>query len=61
MLNDIGLRVWLGVFDSGRLNTMTGLLSTSGLVEITLFVGPSCTVLIREFKNRLKEQEDGGI
>ena len=55
----------LGVFDGGLLNkpefTMTGLLSTSGRVEITLFAGPSCIVLIGELKYQFSGQSPGDI
>jgi hypothetical protein len=44
----------LGLFKGGLLNrpeyTMYSVLSTSGRVEITLFTGPSCVVLVGELK-----------
>ena len=33
---------------------MSGILSTSGRVEITLFAGPSCIVLVGELKYELR-------
>ena len=42
------------MFEGGLLNrteyTMAGILSTSGRVEITIFAGPSCIVLVGELK-----------
>lgn len=55
----------MGVFDGGLLNrpehTMSGILSTSGRVEITLFAGPSCIVLIGELKYQFKEQDGSDV
>ena len=55
----------LGVFDGGLLNKpeyrMIGILSTSGRVEITLFAGPSCIVLIGELKYQFKEQDASDV
>lgn len=53
------------MFDGGLLNrpefTMSGILSTSGRVEITIFAGPSCIVLIGELKYQFKEQDSSDI
>ena len=42
------------MFEGGLVNkpeyTMAGILSTSGRVEITIFAGPSCIVLVGELK-----------
>ena len=55
----------MGVFDGGLLNkpeyTMAGILSTSRRVEITLFAGPSCIVLVGELKYQFKEQDGSDI
>jgi hypothetical protein len=44
----------LGLFDGGLTNvpemTMKGVLSTSGRVEITIFSGPTCVILVGELK-----------
>lgn len=41
--------------------TMAGILSTSGRVEITLFAGPSCIVLIGELKYQFKDQDASDV
>lgn len=47
------------MFEGGLLNrpeyTMAGILSTSGRVEITLFAGPSCIVLVGELKHAFNQ------
>ena len=53
------------MFDGGLLNRpefmMSGILSTSGHVEITLFASPSCIVLVGELKYQFKEQDSSDI
>ena len=44
----------ISIFDGGLTNcpelTLRGVISTSGRVEITLFAGPACVILVGELK-----------
>ena len=51
------------IFDGGLTNrpefTMAGTLATSGRVEITLFAGKSCVVLVGELKHDVFGDDSG--
>ena len=55
----------LGLFEGGLTNvpefTMKGTLFTSGRVEITLFAGPSCVILVGELKFNFQGDESNVI